>query len=95
MNDIYGLNEITNQPTDIVSLLSEKNQFKTVDGEVSKKKKKASTHFARRSTNVGSSSDKEKIDGLKANKMLKFEASLKESDKSFQLPRRDRFNEDV
>ena len=31
MDDIYGLNEVLNQPTDIVSLLSEKNNYKTLN----------------------------------------------------------------
>jgi hypothetical protein len=59
MEDIYGLNEVLNQPTDIVSLLSEKNNFKTVDS-IPKKKKQA--HFARRSTNVSSGDMKSEMD---------------------------------
>lgn len=54
MEDIYGLNEVLNQPTDIVSLLSEKNNFKTVDSAPQKKKK---AHFARKSTNLSTGGD--------------------------------------
>lgn len=53
MEDIYGLNEVLNQPTDIVSLLSEKNNFKTVDSAPKKKK----AHFARKSTNLSTGGD--------------------------------------
>jgi hypothetical protein len=93
MEDIYGLNEVLNQPTDIVSLLSEKNNFKTVEN-IPKKKKSA--HFARRSTNVSSGDIEMESSFSKTQKVLKLdENSKKESEKNFHFPRRDRFNEDM
>jgi len=79
MEDIYGLNEVLNQPTDIVSLLSEKNNFKTVEN-IPKKKKSA--HFARRSTNVSSGDIEMESSFSKTQKVLKLdENSKKESEK--------------